>query len=260
MDSECGKYWFLIDFCHWKFKLIPKNQVLEGKISWGCVNTWANDTGHTPSLISMISIYAGRLFVCFVLYFTYVIHRTEMLQITFLVFEKLLRRRGELAWFHGICTCGVEVLGYWITSSLKIKLNSSWKFQKNWNVALVLLERSWWAQFNGIYLVRSGFRMWEILILKGILLLKFQKTRFWKEKSVENLLTQATLVYLWRKVCFVVRRSTKLGCFKSCSWCVWKALDEEGCIGLVPWLLNLQCKSSWILNDFFIKLNCSWKF
>jgi hypothetical protein len=24
-----------------------KNQVLEGKISWGCGNTWANCTGHT---------------------------------------------------------------------------------------------------------------------------------------------------------------------------------------------------------------------
>jgi hypothetical protein len=24
-----------------------------------------------------------------------------------------------------------------------------------------------------------------------------------------------------------------------------------GCMGLVPWHLDLQCKSSWILNDFF---------
>jgi hypothetical protein len=28
---------------------------------------------------------------------------------------------------------------------------------------------------------------------------------------------------------FVLMRSTKL-----CSWCLWKALDEEGCMGLVP--------------------------
>jgi len=26
----------------------------------------------------------------------------------------------------------------------------------------------------------------------------------------------------------VVMRSTKLRCFKLCSWCFWKALDEEG--------------------------------
>jgi len=37
--------------------------------------------------------------------------------------------------------------------------------------------------FNGIYLVRFGFRMWEILESK------FQKTRFWKEKSVEDVVT-----------------------------------------------------------------------
>jgi hypothetical protein len=27
--------------------------------------------------------------------------------------------------------------------------------------------------------------------------------------------------------------------------------EEEGCIGLVSWRLDLWCKSSWILNDFF---------
>jgi hypothetical protein len=57
-----------------------------------------------------------------------------------------------------------KFLEYWIISSLKIKLNHSWKLRRNWNVPLVLLKRSWWARFNGIYLVRFGFRMWEILI------------------------------------------------------------------------------------------------
>jgi hypothetical protein len=67
-------------------------------------------------------------------------------------------------------------------------------------------------------------------------------------------------IYLWRKVvcfvlyCIVVMRSTKPGCFRSCFWCLWKALDkEEGCMGLVPRCLDLRCKSSWILNDFFTK-------
>jgi hypothetical protein len=60
-------------------------------------------------------------------------------------------------------------------SSLKIKLNCSWKFWRNWNVPLVMLKRSWWAGFNGIYLVRFGFRMWgEILIFKWFLPLKIQ--------------------------------------------------------------------------------------
>jgi len=76
-------------------------------------------------------------------------------------------------------------------------------------VPLVLLERSWGAGFNGIYLVRFGFRMWEILIFKWFLQLKIQinsqKTRFWKEKSVEDLVTlrptaQATLVQIISRV------------------------------------------------------------
>jgi len=57
-------------------------------------------------------------------------------------------------------------------------------------VPLVLLERAWWAGLNGIYLVRFGFRMWEILILKWFSAAensnKSQKARFWKEKWVED--------------------------------------------------------------------------
>ncbi len=80
------------------------------------------------------------------------------------VFGKLLIRRGAWAWFHDVWTCGAKVLEYWMIPPLKIKLNRSWKFWRNWNVPLVFLERSWWAGFNQIYLVRFGFRMWEILI------------------------------------------------------------------------------------------------
>jgi hypothetical protein len=53
--------------------------------------------------------------------------------------------------------------------------------------------------------------------------------------------------------CFVVMRSTEPRCFRSCTYCLWKALNEYGCMGLVPWHLDLQCKSSWILNDFLTK-------
>ncbi len=62
-------------------------------------------------------------------------------------------------------------------------------------------------------------------------------------------------------VCFINMRFTKPVCFRLCSWCLLKVLNEEGCMGLVPWHLDLRCKSSWILNDFSlkIKLNCSWK-
>jgi hypothetical protein len=56
---------------------------------------------------------------------------------------------------------------------------------------------------NGIYLVRFGFRTWEILIFFLVISAaensnKFYKIRFWKEKSIENvvplgLTAQATL-------------------------------------------------------------------
>jgi hypothetical protein len=38
----------------------------------------------------------------------------------------------------------------------------------------MLLERSWWGGYTGIYLVRFGFRMSEILIFKWFLLLNIQ--------------------------------------------------------------------------------------
>jgi hypothetical protein len=62
---------------------------------------------------------------------------------------------------------------------------------------LVLSERSWWVGFNGIYLVRFGFRMWVISTIGNSN--KFQRTKFWKEKSIEDVIklgptTQATLV------------------------------------------------------------------
>ncbi len=66
------------------------------------------------------------------------------------------------AWLHDIWTCGAKVLEYWMISSLKLKLNCSWKLRRTWNVHLVLMERSWWAGFNGIHLIRLGFRMWEM--------------------------------------------------------------------------------------------------
>jgi hypothetical protein len=110
-----------------------------------------------------------------------------MLQITFLVSLESSEGGGV----HGLvsrcldlqCRNSQILNGFF---PLKIKLNHDWKFQRNWNVLLVLLERSWWARFNGIHLVRFGFRMWEVLIFKRFLPLriknKFQKTRFWEGK------------------------------------------------------------------------------
>jgi hypothetical protein len=97
-----------------------------------------------------------------------------MLQIMLLVsLESSQPIGGAWAWFCGVSTCSAKVLKYWIISSLKIKINQSWKFRRNWNLPLLLLERSWWAGFNGIYMVRFGFRKrGGILIFKWFLPLK----------------------------------------------------------------------------------------
>ncbi len=111
----------------------------------------------------------------FVLFCTDEIHWTGMLQIEILVSLESsegegVHRLGSMVFW----TCSAKVLEYWMISTLKIKLNHSSKFRRNWNLPLVLLERFWWAGFNGIYLVRFGFRMWDILILKWFLQLKIQ--------------------------------------------------------------------------------------
>jgi hypothetical protein len=91
-------------------------------------------------------------------------------------------------------------------SSLKIKLIGAE------NLGGIGMCLSWKdldeQEFNGIYLVRLGFRMWEILIFKVIFAIensnKFQRTRFWKEKSVEDVVTlgpmaRSTLVDMKRQ-------------------------------------------------------------
>jgi hypothetical protein len=74
----------------------------------------------------------------------------------------------------------------------------------------------------------------------------------WKRRRYLSMKDDSLFVLFY----FVLMKSIKLGCFKSCSWSLWKALEEEGCIGLVSWRLDLWCKSSWIMNDFFIKWEC----
>jgi hypothetical protein len=97
----------------------------------------------------------GSLF-CFVC--TYAIHQIGMLQIMLVSLESSwrgLHGLGSMAFGLGVQTF---LNNEWF---LHFKLNCSWKFQRNWNMPLVLLERSWWTGFNEIYLVRFGFRMWE---------------------------------------------------------------------------------------------------
>jgi hypothetical protein len=54
------------------------------------------------------SIYEGRLFVCFVLFVP--MRSIQLGDASDLgLFGKLLRRRGAVAWFHGIWTCCAKI-------------------------------------------------------------------------------------------------------------------------------------------------------
>jgi hypothetical protein len=95
-----------------------------------------------------------------------------MLQNMFLVSFKSLNKEGCM----GLIPWRLDLRSKrsWIFNDFFTENNGSWKFQRNWNLPLVLLEISWWARFNGIYLVRFGFRMWEILILNDFCHWKFK--------------------------------------------------------------------------------------
>jgi len=121
--------------------------------------------------LTVFSPKEGCLFVCFVLFCLYQwdpLNRDASDRVLD-IFGKLSRRRGSSAWFHGVWTCSGEALEYWMICSLRIKLNCSWNFRRDWTVPLMLLERSWWTAFNEMYLIRFGFRMWDILIFKWFL-------------------------------------------------------------------------------------------
>ncbi len=127
--------------------------------------------GFKKSYITII--YLWIKVVCFVLFWSLVMKSTEPGWLcSWCLWNST--RRGAWALLHGVWTCGAKVLEYWMIFSLKFQLNCSWQFQWNWNVPLVFLERSWQVGFNGILLVRFGFRTLEMLIFKLFMLLKIQ--------------------------------------------------------------------------------------
>ncbi len=109
----------------------------------------------------------------------------------------------------------------------------------------------------------SKFHMMVSLVLGGEDLVIWVFIKSPKYRPINYLFMKESSLF-----CFVVMKSIKSGCFKFCSLCLWKALNEKGCMGLVPWNLDLWCKSFWILNIFSLAENfagigmciwCCWK-
>ncbi len=81
----------------------------------------------------------------------------------------------------------------------------------------------------------------------------------YKEVRQTFVVSVANNIYLWRKVVcfllFVVMRSAELGCFRSCSWCLWKALGEEHGLGSMAFGLAVQ---KFLNIEWFLHWKFNW--
>ncbi len=59
--------------------------------------------------------------------------------------------------------------------------------------------------------------------------------------------------------CLVLMRSTKPGCFKSCSWSLWKALKKRGALAYFHgiWIYGIKVLKYGMISSLKIKLNLS---
>jgi hypothetical protein len=67
----------------------------------------------------------------------------------------------ELTWCHVNSPLLFFLISLYIFLIYDVSINKVLQGCSNCDVPLVLLERFWWFKFNGIYVVRFGFRMWN---------------------------------------------------------------------------------------------------
>ncbi len=124
------------------------------------------------------------------------------------------------------------------------------KLRKTWKNKFFNFYRVFQASYGHVEHHEQDFQLYSLSLAKRFGTQGLHVGLETKTKKFLKLVTHLSMKE-GSLFCFVVMRSTKLGHFRLCSWCLWKALDDEGCMGLVPWHLDSWCKSSWILNDFF---------
>ncbi len=162
----------------------------------------------------------------------YEIYRTGMFQIVFLVSLET-SRWGQV---HGL---GSMMFGLTVQKFLNIEWFLHWKLNLIVTKCFGGIGMCIWCCWKDLdeqdlmefILVRFGFRLWEILIWKWSPLLKIQivsqKTRFWKEKSIKDVVTfgpmaQATLVMKWISLLFT-RFWPWYPIYHSCM-CLWREI------------------------------------
>jgi len=108
----------------------------------------------------------------------------------------------------------------------------------------------WWKRKIKLKFILNQILIWSLicpLILTLLLFIKSQKDFIKHKSSTWHLSMKESSLF----VLFCLYWWDPPGCFRSHWRSLWKALNKEGCMGLVPWRLDLRCKSSRILNDFF---------
>jgi len=120
----------------------------------------------------------------------------------------------------------------------------------------------WWIKiFTNNHIQMEDNKKCEVGHLK-----KFHLKHFLVEVQSKE---KISAIYLWRKVVclfcfvlFVLMRSTEPGCFRSCSWSLWKALERRS--GLVwfhgIWTYGAKVLEYGMIFSLKIKFNFSWKF
>ncbi len=123
-------------------------------------------------------------------------------------------RMGEILNFKRFLSLKIQIIHKKTNQVLKRKkvenvvtieslsLNSN---MKTWDLPLVLLERSQWVGFNGIYFVSSGLRMWEISKFKWLkfslqIQINYKKPKFGRKFSIENVVTIASPYFALQKL------------------------------------------------------------
>ncbi len=132
---------------------------------------------------------------------------------------------------------GMKIFYYFKMMRKDFMNNTMWLGSQDMNVAMKILHE--------MKLQHQGYESHQYLIF-------YEKKLLWKKMF--SIFVHLKEGYLFVLLCFYRWDPLNRGWFRSHFWFLWKTLEEEGCIGLVSWRLDLRCKSSWILNYFFIEI------
>jgi hypothetical protein len=129
-NNNCQVFDTFIQFCEERHIMKNRLSMCLGYDTFSSLKIFFHVTLILNIYFKITNIYLWRKVVCLFCFVLFVLMRSTELGCFKSHSWSLLRRRGALACFHGVWICDVKVFEYWMISSLKIKLNCSWKFQR----------------------------------------------------------------------------------------------------------------------------------